>query len=146
MQNVTGYFTLFVGILFVMILLNFAVGLPATLMNYQAHAAEYMITDYQYILKKTVGADGSEITTREKKAEKYSSKGLLTVDGVHVDEEITVYGYNEDSRYISLPYNLDDKEIYVSQSYADKFGLVEGQELTLRMKYSFCLVKAVWLE
>ena len=136
MQNVTGYFTLFVGILFVMVLLNFAVGLPATLKNYQDHAKEYMITDYQYILKRTVDSEGKEISTSEKTAEKYSSKGLLTVDGVHVDEEITVYGYNQDSRYISLPQEVDDNAVFVSQSYADKFGLEEGQSLTLKEKYT----------
>ncbi len=136
MQNATGYCTLFLGIAFVMILLNFAVGLPATLKNYQANATDYMITDYQYVLKKTVDADGNEITTSEKTAEKYSSKGLLTIDGVHIDEEVTAYGYKKNSKYINLPYGAKENEIWLSQAFAEKFGLTEGDELTLKEKYT----------
>lgn len=136
MQNVTGYFTLFLGICFVMVLLNFAVGLPSTLKNYQDNATDYMITDYQYILKKTVDTEGNEITTSVKDAEKYSSKGLLTIDGVHVDEEITAYGFNKDSKYIKLPDEAEKNEIWVSESFAEKFSLVEGQELTLKEQYT----------
>jgi putative ABC transport system permease protein len=136
MQNVTGYFTLFIGILFVMILLDFSVGLPATLKNYQNNAVDYMIADYQYILKNTVDAEGNEITTEETSAEKYSSRGLLTIDGVHVDEEITAFGFNKNSEYIHLPYEAEKNEIWASTSFAEKFGLVPGQKLTLKEKYT----------
>ncbi|WP_174819746.1 FtsX-like permease family protein [Pseudobutyrivibrio xylanivorans] len=136
MQNVTGYFTLFLGICFVMILIDFAVGLPSTLKNYQDNAADYMITDYQYVLKKTVDPEGNEITTKVKDAEKYSSRGLLTIDGVHVDEEITVYGYTKDSNYIILPNEAKENEIWVSESFAEKFSLEEGQKLTLKEQYT----------
>ncbi len=136
MQNVTGYFTLFLGICLVMILLNFAVGLPATLKHYQDNAPEYMITDYQYILKNTIDKEGNEITTNTKGAEKYSSRGLLTVDGVHVDEEVTAYGFNKNSKYINLPYDGADHEVWISESYAEKFGLKEGDNITLKERYT----------
>ncbi len=136
MQNVTGYFTLFLGICFVMILLDFAVGLPATLKNYQENATDYMITDYQYILKNTVDKEGNEITTDTFGAEKYSSRGLLTVDGVHVDEEITAYGFNPNSKFINLPYAAKENEIWVSEAFAEKFGLNSGDELTLKEQYT----------
>ncbi|SDB15119.1 putative ABC transport system permease protein [Pseudobutyrivibrio sp. YE44] len=136
MQNVTGYFTLFLGIFLVLVLLNFAVGLPATLENYKSHASEFMITDYQYILKKTVDNDGNEISTGEKGAEKYSSRVLLTIDGVHVDEEITAYGYNKNSKYIALPDEANKNDIWVSESFAEKFSLEEGQKITLKEHYT----------
>ena len=135
-QNLTGYFTLFIGIWFVMISLSFAVGLPATLKNYQDSAEDYMIADHQYILKKSVDAEGNKITTDEKSAEEYNSRVLLTLDGVHIDEEITAYGYTNNSRYFNLPYNLAKNEVWVSQPYADKFNLQEGQKLTLKEHYT----------
>lgn len=135
-QNATGYFTLFIGIWFVMISLSFAVGLPATLKNYQDAASDYMIADHQYVLKKSVDAEGNKITTDEKSAEEYSSRVLLTVDGVHLDEEITAYGYTNNSRYFNLPYDVDKNEVWVSQPYADKFNLKEGQKLTLKEHYT----------
>ena len=135
-QNATGYFTLFIGIWFVMISLSFAVGLPATLKNYQDAASDYMIADHQYVLKKSVDAEGNKITTDEKSAEEYSSRVLLTVDGVHLDEEITAYGYTNNSRYFNLPYDVDKNEVWVSQPYADKFNLQEGQKFTLKEHYT----------
>ena len=135
-QNLTGYFTLFIGIWFVMISLSFAVGLPATLKNYQDSAEDYMIADHQYILKKSVDAEGNKITTDEKSAEEYNSRVLLTLDGVHIDEEITAYGYTNNSRYFNLPYYLAKNEVWVSQPYADKFSLQEGQKLTLKEQYT----------
>ncbi len=136
MQNVTGYFTLFLGICLVMILLDFAVGLPATLKHYQDNATDYMIANYQYVLKSDVDQEGKKIETATEGAEAYSSKGLLTVDGVHVDEEITVYGYKENSEYISLPYEAKEKEVWISESFAEKFGLEKGDDLRLKEQYS----------
>lgn len=136
MQNATGYFILALGIFFVMILLGFAVGLPSTLANYQKHAPDYMIADYQYILKSLQDSDGNDITTKEPSAEKYSSRGLLTVDGVHIGEEVTAYGYIEDSDYFSIDGTVDKDEVWVSSPFADKFGLEEGQTITLKEKYT----------
>lgn len=136
MQNVTGYFTLFIGIWFVMISLSFAVGLPATLKNYQDAAEDYMIAEHQYILKKSVDAEGNKITTDDKSAEEYSSRVLLTVDGVHVDEEVTAYGYTKNSRYLNLPYDVKKNEVWISKPFSDKFNLQEGQALTLKEHYT----------
>ena len=119
-----------------MILLGFAVGLPSTLANYQKHAPDYMIADYQYILKSLQDSDGNDITTKEPSAEKYSSRGLLTVDGVHIGEEVTAYGYIEDSDYFSIDGTVDKDEVWVSSPFADKFGLEEGQTITFKEKYT----------
>ena len=135
-QNVTGYLTLFLGIFFVMVLLAFSVGMPATLSNYQEKATEYILADYQYVLKDTEDTDGDPITTSEQTAEQYSVNSLQTVDGVHVGEDVTVYGYIDGSRYFKLPYNLQNGQAYISEAYADKFSLQNGQKITLKEKYT----------
>jgi len=61
---------------------------------------------------------------------------LLTVDGVHVDEEVTAYGFNKNSKYINLPYDGSDHEVWISESYAEKFGLKEGDNITLKERYT----------
>ncbi len=134
LQNANGYFTLFLGILFVAVLLGFAVGLPSTLKNYQDHAKDYMITDHQYVLKSLTDKEGNDITTDVESAEQFSIRTLLTVDGVHVGEEISTYGYVDDSRYIDLPSDCDG--VWVSSGFAEKFGLTEGHSLTLKEKYT----------
>ncbi len=136
MQNANGYFTLALGIFFVMILLGFAVGLPSTLANYQEHAPEYIIADYQYILKNPKDSEGEYIETKESTAEKYSSRGLLTVDGVHVGEEVTAYGFLEDSDYFNLAGEAKRNEVWVSSAFAEKFSLKEGESLVLKEKYT----------
>ncbi len=134
-QNMVGYVTLFLGIFFVMILLAFSVGMPATLDNYQENASSYIVADYQYVLKGTEDSDGNEITTKEKTAEKYSINSLKTVDGVHVGEEITVFGYMDDSRYFEISEDLEKDEVYITKAYADKFNIKEGQSITLKDMY-----------
>ena len=135
-QNISSYLVLFLGIVFVMMLLAFAIGLPDTLKNYQNKAADMVLSNYQYILKSTVDEDDNEITTKESSAEKFSMNTLETIDGVRVSEEVSIYGYLEDSRYITIEQKLTGNEVYISTAYADKFGLGCGDTITLKEKYS----------
>ena len=135
LQNAADYMVLFIGIAFVMILLSFSVGLPSTLKHYQDQVENYILTDYQYILKDMEDEDGNEITTKEATAEKYSIHTLETTEGVHVGEEVTVYGYVDNSRYFAIQEKVKDGEIYISKAYADKFRLETGQKLTLKESY-----------
>ena len=50
------------------------------------------------------------------------------------DESVTVYGIAKDSSYISLGSNSSDG-VYVSSAFASKFGLSEGQKITLNAEY-----------
>lgn len=135
-QNIPGYLVLFLGIFLVNVLLSISIGLPSTLDNYQEHAPEYALVDYQYILKDTEDEDGNEIVTDEPTAERYSVSELETTDGVHVREPITVYGYEEGSRYFEISGALKDNEVYVTDGYAKKFSLSEGDEIVLKEKYA----------
>ena len=135
-QNIPDYFVMFLGILFVTIMLTFCVGMPSTLNNYKKEVRNYVVAEYQYILKGNEDKDGNEIKTSEPSAEKYSISTLKTIDGVHVDEDITVYGYVDGSTFIKLPADAADNEVYVSTAYADKFKLTEQESITLKEKYS----------
>lgn len=135
-QNIPGYSVLFLGIFFVMVLMVFSVGMPYTLNQYISHADEYVLAKYQYILKDTRDSHGFEITTANPDAEKYSIGSLSTVSGVRVGEEITIYGYMDNSRYFNLPGDLEQNHLYVSSDYAQKFSLKPGDKITLKEKFA----------
>ena len=136
LQNIVGYIVLFFGISFVMLLLAFAVGLTETLDHYKETMTENLIANYQYVLKDIKDDDGNIIETSTDGAEKFSMAGLVTVDGVHVGEPVSVYGYDDGSKYIDINESLSDQEIIISDAFANKFLLKAGDELTLKEKYS----------
>lgn len=135
LQNFGSYLTLILGIFFVMVLLAFALGLPATLDHEKEAAKNHLLADYQTILKNKRDEADQLITTAEPSAEAFSIASLKTVDGTRVGEEISVYGYQAESRYFDLPAALKEGEVYVSQDYKEKFSLKEGQSIRLKDKY-----------
>ena len=138
LQNIPNYLMLFVGITFVMLLLSFAVGLPETLSYYQEHMTETMFSKEQVILSRTEDDDGNRITTNAKNAEIFSAASLERKSDVY-NEEVTVYGAAENSRYIRLDKDYDEKadadEVYISQAYADKYKVSVGDTIVLSEKY-----------
>ena len=136
LQNIPNYVILFAGIFFIMVMLAMAVGMPSTLDYYKKNAADMMFAKYQYVLKSTVDAQGNEIDTDNEKAEKFSMKSLLH-KGENLDEEVSVYGITEDSRYVDIAdlKSLAEKEVYISASFADKYNLKIGDTVTLDEKY-----------
>ena len=136
LQNLPNYLVLIVGMFFVMLLLDFAFGLPSTLKYYQENAVDQMFAKYQYVLKQTEDEDGNAIATSVPGAEKYSVSELLTADGVRVGENVMVYGVEKDSDYIRLGVSPAEGEVVISSSFADKFSLNRGDEITLSEKYT----------
>ena len=136
LQNIPNYVILFAGIFFIMVMLAMAVGMPSTLDYYKKNAADMMFAKYQYVLKSTVDAQGNEIDTDNEKAEKFSMKSLLH-KGENLDEEVSVYGITEGSRYVNIAdlKSLAEKEVYISASFADKYNLKIGDTVTLDEKY-----------
>ena len=135
-DNMGGYLVLFVGIAFVMLLLAFSIGLPQTLDHYKENIDENMLSNYQYVLKGYKDEEGNVITTSEETAEKYSVESLVTIDGTHKGEDISVYGYQNGSRYIKIDETLSGNEIFISSPYQKKFMLKKGDTITLKEKYS----------
>lgn len=136
-QNISNYLSLFVGICFIMVMLAMAVGMPDTLTYYQKHASNLMFTKYQYVLKTYQNADGSIVTTDNEDAENFAMKSLVKRSDA-LDEEISTYGVVDDSRYIEISdlESLEKNEVYISNSYADKYGIVIGDTIKLEEKYT----------
>lgn len=136
-QNISNYLILFVGICFIMVMLAMAVGMPDTLTYYQKHASNLMFTKYQYVLKTYQNADGSIVTTDNKDAENFAMKSLVKRSDA-LDEEISTYGVVDDSQYIKISdlESLEKNEVYISNSYADKYGIAIGDIIKLEEKYT----------
>lgn len=142
LQNLPGYVVLFLGILFVMLMLAMAIGMPDTLSYYQSRASELVLADYQTVLTSWMDKDGEVITTAAEGAEKIGIKSLLRKSSEN-EESVTVYGMQKGSRYAELP-DLETGEAYISSAYAAKYGTSEGDTITLSAQfenasYDFCV-------
>ena len=135
-QNVTNYLILFVGIWFIGIMLAMAVGMPETLDYYKSNVSDMMFTNYQYVLKSYENEEGDIITTDNKDAEKFNMTSQQHKSDT-LDEEISVYGIEDDSRYVKISNlsALKGNEAYISASYADKYSLSVGDTVVLDEKY-----------
>lgn len=125
-QNMSGYFILFIGICFANVLLLFGMMMYPLLEHYKADVLDSQLANYQYVLK--VPAETNNTT-----AEKYGIVSLETTFDKYKSEEISVYGIEEDSRFIDL--KMDDGSVYVSDGFADKYGLETGDNVTLKECY-----------
>lgn len=139
LQNIPNYLMLFVGITFVMLLLSMAVGMPETLNCLQDTMSESLFAQEQLILSSTEDDDGNIITTSADGAERFSINSLERKSDTY-NEEVSIYGVEEDSRYIKLSNDIckdDDNEIqvYISQAYAEKYKVDPGDTIVLSEKY-----------
>ncbi len=133
LQNIPGYFVLFIGIWFVMLLLAMAIGMPDTLSYYKDRASQLAIADYQTTLTSYKDEDGELITTKTAGAEKMGLKSLLLKTGDN-EESTSVYGIDEGSAYVELP-DLYGNEICISSAMASKYHVKTGETLTLEAQY-----------
>ncbi|MCR5101588.1 MAG: ABC transporter permease [Butyrivibrio sp.] len=124
-QNKSAYFTLILGIFLSVVLLMFGMLFNPLLDHYKETVLESQIADYQYILKE-------EANTSIEGAEKYAFTALLN----EADEEISVYGIEDNSIYLSsitLPEN--ENGIILSSAYREKYGLAVGDTIHLKEEY-----------
>lgn len=136
LQNISNYIILFIGILFVMVMLAMAVGMPDTLDYYKQNTDSMKFADYQYVLKGYEDSDGNIITTNTDGAEKFDMTTLVK-NSDKISEEISVYGIAEDSSYVDIKdlKNMKTGSVYISGTFADKYGIRVGDEITLDAKY-----------
>ncbi|MBD5136602.1 MAG: FtsX-like permease family protein [Lachnospiraceae bacterium] len=132
-QNIPNYIILFAGIFFIMVMLAMAVGMPDTLEFYKENAADMMFAKYQYVLKSY---EDNVLDTENEDAEKFSMKSLQK-KGDSLDEEVSVYGISEDSRYVSIAdlKSLKEGEVYISEPFSDKYSLEVGDTISLDERY-----------
>lgn len=135
-QNIPNYIILFAGIFFVMVMLAMAVGMPDTLDFYKKNAADMMFAKYQYVLKSYEDEEGNVLDTQNKEAERFSMKSLQK-KGDTLNEEVSVYGISDDSRYVEIAdlKSLKETEVYISESFQEKYGLKVGDTISLDEKY-----------
>ena len=76
-------------------------GMPDTLSYYKENGKNMMFAKYQYVLKSFEDEDGNVLTTDNKDAEKFSMCSLRKSFDV-IDEEVSVYGISDDSKYVEI--------------------------------------------
>ena len=135
-QNMPNYIILFFGMMFIMILLAMAIGMPDSLDYYKKHAPDMMFARYQYVLRSYEDEDGDVIDTKNKDAEKFDMYSLQR-KGDTINEEVSVYGIGDDSKYVKIKglNKLKENEVYVSESYFQKYELSVGDTIKLDEKY-----------
>lgn len=136
LQNVPNYLILFFGVFFVMVMLAMAVGMPDTLDYYKKNAGDMMFADYQYVLKSCEDEEGNMITTANDSAEKFAVTSLQRKSDA-INEDVSVYGIEDGSSYVSIDgmSALRENEVYISNSFRDKYGVSIGDTILLDEKY-----------
>ncbi len=125
-QNMPNYIVIAVGIFLANVILLLGIAFPALLDKYQTDIASNMLAEYQYVLKYPM-------ETQNDTAEKYSAVTLKTVHDTLRSEPVTVYGIDTDSDFIDV--DLDDKGVYISDAYAEKFSLDKGDTLLMTAEF-----------
>lgn len=125
-QNKVNYIMLFIGIALASVLLLFGLMMKPLLENYQDEITDNMISNYQYVLK-------GQVEVENKDAEKYSVNSLKIKQDDGEGEEVNVYGIAKDSKYVTD--KLPENEVIISSSYAEKYGIDEGDEIELEEIY-----------
>ncbi len=149
LQNLPGYLTIFVGILFANLLLMFGLALPDVMDSYQAEIQTNLLADYIYMLSVPPEAldenhrllsflsmlrfaDG--VSTENEDAEKFTAWSLQTTYAEYPEESILIYGVAPDSRYIDVDAG-GPESVFISSAYAEKYLLKIGDTVTLKEKY-----------
>ena len=148
-QNIPNYIVMFFGIFLAEFLLIFSIGLPPLLENFQENIAENVFCEYQYILKMPAGITDEnhklesmisliqfydEVETENEDAEKFSVYTLKTPEDTdYKQEDVMIYGIEEGSSYIDA--DLKEGDVYLSYAMAEKYGLSEGDGVTLTEAY-----------
>ena len=135
-QNMPDYAVLFAGIFFIMVMLAMAVGMPSTLNYYQDNEEDMMFAKYQYVLKSCEDEEGKMIHTDNQDVEEFCMKALKKT-GDELDEEVSIYGIRDNSRYIQIENlsELEENEVYLSRPFSEKYNLKVGDIIKLDEKY-----------
>ena len=164
LNNLSGYITLFVGVLFAIILLMFGMDMHPVLDHYQDIVVNNMTAKYQYILNTPESVDTATIEqvfqtipqefrdsflsliddqydemydnykTKTKGAEAFSLYSLKTLPESTMEEDISLYGLQNNSQYIHIK-SLPKKGVYISKDVADKYNLKKGDRISLKESY-----------
>lgn len=125
-QNLSGYLTLFIGIVFSCLLLMFGMVMPKLVDDYREDALKYKPAEYQYTLYKPY-------ETSAKGTEKYCITTLKMQDDYYDEENISIYGIEKNSNYFDL--KLPREEVTITSDLAKKYNLKKGDIVNLKEEY-----------
>lgn len=126
-QNIPNYIMVVIGIFFANFILLFGLMFTPLLDQFSKDIIDNMICENQYVLKMPV-------ETKHSDAEKYCAGTLMTQETKFNSEEVMIYGIEKDSRYIDAA--MQKGKVSISNAYAEKYGLGEGDTITLKEEYS----------
>ncbi len=127
-QNMGAYAILFVGILFGGILAVFSMMFGPLMDSYTD-----LVRDTQLAAQQTIVVS-STVETKAADAEKFCLTTLDTTAEGFIPDGVSVYGIEPDSRYIRADIPADG--VLASESMIQKYGLQDGDTVTLKEKYS----------
>lgn len=130
--SLTTYVSYFNAEAFVMttvvpMILMFGLLMGPLLNGYSEDAIRYKPAEYQYILQ-------SEKSVPEDVAEPYCVTSLKMQDDFYDEEDINIYGIEEDSKYYPDLKVTDDK-IFVTSDFAKKYRVSKGDYVNLKEEY-----------
>ncbi|MBR6719001.1 MAG: FtsX-like permease family protein [Oscillospiraceae bacterium] len=126
-QNIPNYIVLLFGLFLADIILLFGVMFTPILNEMGDNITEHMIADYQYVLKTP---EDTEISG----AEQYNMTSLRTPADSVLEEDVSIYGFEPDSRYApAMPEDPDS--VIISNCYAEKHHVAVGDTVTLHEQY-----------
>ena len=132
LQNISSYLTLIFGVFVASTILLFGMMFVPLLNNVSNISREHMAAKYQYMLK-------GDARTSNRDAEKFAVCTMKTYFDGYNQEEATVYGIFDDSRYIKD--KLPEKGAVISSGMAEKYKLKEGDDFLLKEEYEDQLIK-----
>ncbi len=125
-QNIPNYIMMFLGIFIGGVLVVFGLLFGPLFEDYKKMIVEDRICDYQYVLSVPV-------ETEDPLAEKYMLNSLKTTDERFMEDDVSIFGVEENSAYVEAMPQKD--EIVISNGFAIKFGLEQGDTFTLKDPY-----------
>ena len=124
LQNVPTYLLFFIGIFLANFIMMFGFLFNPMLNNYADTILDNKLSNYQYILK-------APIITENKNAEIYCANYLHDVNISLENENVMIYGIEEDSNFV----DIDTNKIYISDGYSKKYNIHKGDKITLKETY-----------
>lgn len=127
-QNISNYVTLFLGIFLGGVITIFGFMFVPMLNEYKELVLEQRICDYQYVLMST------DDKTKNEQAEEYCMTSLKISFEDFVEDDVSVYGLVNESRYITE--NLPEEGAMISSACQKKYGIELGDTIELKDSYT----------
>lgn len=130
LQNSANYLVMLIGVLFASILSLFGLMMIPLLNHSGDEIIDHMKGEYQYILQMPV-------ETENENAEKCIMGSLVTKMKGAREDEVTVYGIEEDTRYFKgINLAKDTQSVVVSDAVLEKYRLKVGDKVKFESEFT----------